>query len=50
MSSQIGDMLWWLYRLCPHLGVKMSEVAAGNIEKILSRQARGLISGDGDDR
>jgi len=50
LGKELGDVLWYVAQLCSELGLSMSEVAQGNIEKLSSRMARGTISGDGDNR
>ncbi len=43
-------MLWYVAQLATELGLDLEEIAAQNLEKLLSRQQRGVLSGDGDDR
>ena len=50
LAKEIGDVLWYLAVLAEHLGVSFDDIAAGNIAKLRSRQARGVISGSGDNR
>ena len=50
LGKELGDVLWYVAQLCSELGLSMSEVAQGNIDKLSSRMARGKISGDGDNR
>jgi NTP pyrophosphatase (non-canonical NTP hydrolase) len=50
MLEEIGDSLWYLAALCTELGVTLEQVAQDNLEKLASRQARGVISGSGDKR
>ncbi len=45
-----GDVLWYLSEICTRLGVRLEDVAAGNIAKLADRAARGVITGDGDRR
>ncbi len=48
--KEIGDVLWYMSQMCTYLGVNLEEVAKNNLEKIKSRHARGLVSGNGDNR
>jgi len=48
--KELGDVMWYLAVICDRLGVKMSEVAEKNIEKLHSRRKRGVIKGNGDNR
>ncbi|MDB5186453.1 MAG: hypothetical protein JWL85_976 [Candidatus Saccharibacteria bacterium] len=48
--KEMGDVLWYLAVLAKHFDTDLDEVAAGNIKKLRSRQARGVISGNGDNR
>jgi len=50
MSKELGDVLWYVAQLATELGLDLDEVAEQNLEKLLSRQARGVLSGSGDDR
>lgn len=51
LSKEAGDVLWHLTNLCLDLGVTLEWVAQLNIDKLSSRQKRGiLMSGDGDNR
>ena len=50
LKSELGDVLWYLAQLCTELDLTLEEVAAHNLEKVLSRQARGTLSGNGDNR
>ena len=50
LVKEIGDVMWYLAALTTVLGVSLSEVATINIEKLKSRQDRGKIHGDGDNR
>ena len=48
--KEIGDILWYLARLCTYLGIDFNEVAETNLKKLESRKKRGKIHGDGDER
>lgn len=48
--KELGDVLWYVAALSSELGVTMEEVAKLNMEKLLSRKKRGVISGNGDNR
>jgi NTP pyrophosphatase (non-canonical NTP hydrolase) len=50
MKKELGDVLWYLSTVCSDLGFSLEEVARINIEKLESRQARGVIHGSGDNR
>jgi len=50
MSKELGDVLWYVAQLATELGLDLNEVAEQNLEKLFSRQRRGVLSGDGDDR
>ncbi|MBI4992009.1 MAG: nucleoside triphosphate pyrophosphohydrolase family protein [Candidatus Harrisonbacteria bacterium] len=50
MAKEIGDALWYVSQLSAELGLSLNEVAEANIEKLRSRQARGKLQGDGDNR
>jgi len=48
--SELGDVLWYVARIADELDISLSEVAEGNISKLLDRKSRGVISGSGDNR
>lgn len=50
LVKELGDVLWYTAVLAQHVGVTLSEVATLNIEKLRSRQERGVLGGDGDNR
>jgi NTP pyrophosphatase (non-canonical NTP hydrolase) len=50
MSKELGDVLWYVAQLATELGLDLNEIAEQNLEKLFSRQARGVLSGSGDDR
>jgi NTP pyrophosphatase (non-canonical NTP hydrolase) len=50
MSMELGDVLWYVAQLATELGLDLDDIAGQNLEKLLSRQARGVLSGSGDDR
>ena len=50
LKNELGDVLWYLTQICTELGLTLEEVAETNITKIFSRQERGKLGGDGDNR
>mgnify|MGYP003388481377 CR=1 FL=1 len=50
IKGEMGDVLWYLSALADDVGISLADIAAGNIEKLHSRLARGKIKGAGDDR
>lgn len=50
LPKELGDVLWFVAALATYHGLKMSDIANGNIDKLESRQARGVIGGSGDNR
>ena len=50
LKQELGDVLWYFTQICTELHLTLEEVAAANLEKLLSRLARGVIGGDGDQR
>lgn len=50
LALELGDVLCYLSEMCTRLGIGLEEVAAGNIAKLADRAARGVISGEGDQR
>lgn len=50
LISEAGDVLWNLAVALKRQGIHLSEVAKYNHDKLQSRQARGVLKGDGGDR
>jgi NTP pyrophosphatase (non-canonical NTP hydrolase) len=50
LKAELGDVLWYLAQTATELGLSLDEIAEHNIAKLLDRQARGKIQGDGDNR
>ena len=50
LKKELGDVLWYLSAIAFYNGIELEDVAAVNIEKLLDRQARDKIHGDGDNR
>ena len=50
LKKEAGDILWQLSGLCTVMDWEMKDVAQCNLEKLASRQKRGVIDGDGDNR
>lgn len=50
IKKELGDVLWYLAQLSTDLGIKFSEVAKANIEKLASRKERNVLHGSGDNR
>ena len=50
LKHELGDVLWYLTQICTELELTLEEVAATNLGKLASRQARGTLYGEGDVR
>jgi NTP pyrophosphatase (non-canonical NTP hydrolase) len=50
MSKELGDVLWYAAQLATELELDLDVIATENLEKLLSRQRRGVLHGAGDDR
>jgi len=48
--KELGDVLWYLAIISERLGVKLSDVARINNEKLASRAKRNSLHGEGDNR
>jgi len=49
-EDEIGDVLWYLAQLSSLLDVWLDDVAQQNLDKLESRDERGVLFGDGDSR
>jgi len=50
MAKELGDVLWYTAQLASELGLELDAIAQENLDKLLSRQRRGVLSGSGDER
>ncbi len=48
--KEMGDCLWYHARLADSMNIDFNHVAEKNIEKLLDRQNRNKLHGDGDNR
>ena len=50
LKSELGDILWFVAGMASVMGWTLEDVAQGNVDKLASRQQRGVIDGNGDNR
>lgn len=50
LKAELGDVLWYIAQVATELDLPLDEIAEANITKLLDRQVRGKIQGDGDNR
>jgi NTP pyrophosphatase (non-canonical NTP hydrolase) len=50
MSKELGDVLWYVAQLASELELELDDVASENLQKLFSRQRRGVLAGSGDNR
>jgi len=50
MAKELGDVLWYVAQLATELDLDLDDIAQANLDKLLSRQRRGVLAGSGDDR
>ena len=50
LARELGDVLWYTAQLATEAGLDLEQIAADNLDKLLSRQRRGVLSGSGDER
>ena len=48
--AELGDVFWYLARLCDEMGVDASEVLQLNHDKLEDRKNRNKLQGNGDNR
>src|SRR5215203_2444965 len=50
LGAELGDVLWYVAQLATEAGLDLDTLAAENLAKLLSRQARDVLQGSGDAR
>jgi NTP pyrophosphatase (non-canonical NTP hydrolase) len=50
LSKELGDCLWYIANICTELQLDLNEIAQQNLDKLLSRKERGVLTGSGDNR
>lgn len=50
LLKELGDILWYLATISRYLGSDLNNVAQTNLDKLASRQERGVIKSKGDNR
>lgn len=50
LAKELGDVLWHVAVLGDHFDITLEDIGAKNIAKLASRQRRGTIAGNGDNR
>jgi NTP pyrophosphatase (non-canonical NTP hydrolase) len=50
LSKELGDVLWYVAQLATEADLDLDDIAAANLEKLLSRRRRDVLQGSGDDR
>lgn len=48
--KELGDVLWYITATANELGLTLEDIAKKNVEKLLDRNKRGVLSGEGDKR
>lgn len=50
LAKELGDVLWYIAVLADYLDLSLDDIAVANLDKLASRQTRGVLGGSGDDR
>lgn len=50
VAKEMGDVLWYLAAWSRDIDISLEEIARMNLEKVMSRQLRGKLHGQGDER
>lgn len=50
IKKEAGDILWYIANLAADFDLTLDEIAETNIQKLFSRQERGVLKGSGDNR
>jgi NTP pyrophosphatase (non-canonical NTP hydrolase) len=50
IAAELGDVLWYVSMVAYEFGISLEDIGEANLEKLASRQQRGVIRGSGDNR
>jgi NTP pyrophosphatase (non-canonical NTP hydrolase) len=50
IEAELGDVLWYVSQIAAELKLSLRDIAEYNVAKLRSRQQRGVLAGNGDDR
>ena len=50
LAKELGDVLWNVAQVATEADLDLGVIAGANLEKLLSRQERGVLQGSGDER
>jgi NTP pyrophosphatase (non-canonical NTP hydrolase) len=50
LAKELGDVLWYVAQIATEADLDLDAIAEANIQKLLSRRDRNVLSGSGDDR
>ena len=50
LEGELGDVLWYLAIVAYDLDLDLGKIAQHNLDKLRSRQERGVLGGEGDNR
>jgi NTP pyrophosphatase (non-canonical NTP hydrolase) len=50
LAKELGDVVWYIAVFAESLGLSFDDIMQRNLEKLKSRQTRGVIKGAGDNR
>jgi NTP pyrophosphatase (non-canonical NTP hydrolase) len=50
VAKELGDVMWYLAVLAYELDYDLATIAQNNLDKLASRQERGVLMGSGDNR
>jgi NTP pyrophosphatase (non-canonical NTP hydrolase) len=50
LAKELGDVVWYIAVLAHSLGISFDDIMQRNVDKLQSRKARGVITGEGDNR
>jgi NTP pyrophosphatase (non-canonical NTP hydrolase) len=50
LKKELGDVLWYIAIVADYFDISLEDIGQKNIDKLASRQARGKLSGSGDNR
>lgn len=50
LAKELGDVMWYIAAFADSFGLKLDDIAEGNLAKLADRAKRNILKGEGDNR